>query len=352
LERIVVPPVAFIKTGATYDTITRILNVSITAEFQQCISGNYKVACAIIEDSVTGTTSDYNQSNYYSYQSQNVALVSPNGFDWQAATNPVPASLMQYDHVARAISPSFDGLDNAYPDSTAVGYSHTHTFSFSLDADWDDNQIHIVGMLIDPAGRIDNAGSATINEAESTGLTNDGIVFITGGNTLSLAMTSTNQTDPINCDGSASVTANGGSPPYNYLWNDGSAQTTAMATNLCAGTYTVEITDCVGETESMTVTLTLQTPTSTQKLEGPDFVKLYPNPATKTAYIKIHLKQETSVLLNVFNSSGQLVINRNYGNLNGAYTLPLITSRLSPGIYALNLQYGNRFETKKLIIDN
>jgi hypothetical protein len=42
-------------------------------------------------------------------------------------------------------------------------------------------------------------------------------------------------------DGQATVVASGGTPPYSYLWSDG--QTTATATGLSAGTYTVTVTD-------------------------------------------------------------------------------------------------------------
>lgn len=46
--------------------------------------------------------------------------------------------------------------------------------------------------------------------------------------------------------GSATVTANGGNAPYNYLWNDSAMQTTATAVNLYAGTYRVTVTDANG----------------------------------------------------------------------------------------------------------
>jgi len=47
-----------------------------------------------------------------------------------------------------------------------------------------------------------------------------------------------------NADGSATAQASGGTSPYAYLWDTGAAsQTTAMATGLAAGTYTVTITD-------------------------------------------------------------------------------------------------------------
>ncbi len=46
------------------------------------------------------------------------------------------------------------------------------------------------------------------------------------------------------CDGTATVTVNSGNtPPYTYLWDDPSAQTTPTATNLCPGTYHVTIFD-------------------------------------------------------------------------------------------------------------
>ncbi|MBK9525079.1 MAG: T9SS type A sorting domain-containing protein [Bacteroidetes bacterium] len=52
-------------------------------------------------------------------------------------------------------------------------------------------------------------------------------------------------------DGSATVVATGGTPGYTYVWNPG-GQTTATATNLAGGTYTVTITDANGCTGSAT----------------------------------------------------------------------------------------------------
>ncbi len=53
------------------------------------------------------------------------------------------------------------------------------------------------------------------------------------------------------CDGSATATISGGTAPYTYQWNDGAAQTTATATNLCPGTYTVNVVDAQGCTFSL-----------------------------------------------------------------------------------------------------
>jgi len=59
-----------------------------------------------------------------------------------------------------------------------------------------------------------------------------------------------------NCDGNATVTATGGSPPYTYLWDDLASQITTTATGLCAGTYTIMVIDTVGDTAYATVTIT------------------------------------------------------------------------------------------------
>lgn len=59
-------------------------------------------------------------------------------------------------------------------------------------------------------------------------------------------------------DGTATVTVSGGSAPYSYMWNDG--QTTALAVNLGAGTYTVTVTDNNGCTIANSVTINQPNP--------------------------------------------------------------------------------------------
>ncbi|MFH2095534.1 MAG: PKD domain-containing protein [Bacteroidota bacterium] len=51
------------------------------------------------------------------------------------------------------------------------------------------------------------------------------------------------------CDGTATATASGGTPAYSYSWNDPGSQTVQTATGLCAGTFSVTVTDsntCTG----------------------------------------------------------------------------------------------------------
>jgi SprB-like repeat protein/type IX secretion system substrate protein len=69
-----------------------------------------------------------------------------------------------------------------------------------------------------------------------------------------LVLTSINPQD-VSCfggaDGIATVLISGGTSPYFYQWNDTNNQSTAQASNLPAGTYTVEVMDnngCIGST--------------------------------------------------------------------------------------------------------
>ena len=97
----IIPPSAILNNGAQLDG--NVLKVSIDLNFQQSIN-NPKLACVLVEDSVTGSGPQYYQANYYS---GGTSLVDVDGTDWNAKPSNVPDYMMVYRHVARAISPSF-----------------------------------------------------------------------------------------------------------------------------------------------------------------------------------------------------------------------------------------------------
>lgn len=67
------------------------------------------------------------------------------------------------------------------------------------------------------------------------------------------------ETDSVSCngavDGTATVIVAGGVEPYTFLWDDGNAQTTATASNLNGGIYTVNVTDSNGCNEQISATV-------------------------------------------------------------------------------------------------
>ena len=167
LQRIIIEPNGVITNGA--ELIGDTLKINLTANFQNSVSGNYKLACVLVEDSVTGTTPQYYQSNSYSGGGAG-PLIDVDGSDWANKPSSVPASQMVYRHVARGIAPSFTGspLTNTSYNS---GDTETLCFEFTLDPSWDLSKIHIVGMLIDNGNMIENASSSSISDAENLGYT-------------------------------------------------------------------------------------------------------------------------------------------------------------------------------------
>ena len=93
-------------------------------------------------------------------------------------------------------------------------------------------------LITDGDGCFTNV-SATITEPPvlTTGITNYGNLTCNGS-----------------CDGYAEVLATGGTAPYSYDW--GGFGTTQQLTGLCAGTYTVIVTDANGCTSSSTIVIT------------------------------------------------------------------------------------------------
>jgi hypothetical protein len=89
-----------------------------------------------------------------------------------------------------------------------------------------------------------NAGDYTVTISDANGCTSTQTTTIQTPSEIFLATAST----PAACnggqDGSATVTATDGTPPYTYLWNNGT--TTPTNTNLAAGAYTVTVTDANG----------------------------------------------------------------------------------------------------------
>ncbi len=165
-SRLQTAPTATISNSYTWDATTRELVVTVTADFLSAASDQYKLACVLTEDGVTGTSSGYNQVNYYAGGGSGVMG------GYEALPNPVPAAQMVYDHVARAIQPAFGGDVASFPAVVNAGDQHSKTYTFVLPAEWNENNIHIVGMILDPSGRIDNAGSLKfgsvgINEIEN-----------------------------------------------------------------------------------------------------------------------------------------------------------------------------------------
>ena len=248
---------AHLDIDASYNTSTRVCNAKVSAEFVVPMSGDYRLAVVFTEDDVTGTTSGYNQVNYYSYQSQNLPLVGA-GKNWQQEPNPVPASSMEYDFVARTILGGFTGQAGSLPSTINPGVEYTHNFSYTIPASYDITKMKTIALLVD------NSTGEVLNAQRLDGI---------WGNTGCIAPNvTTSGTTPL-CHGdtvSAMVLASGTTPPYTYTWSNG--QTTATATGLTAGTYIVTVMDADSCGAAASITITEPGPIAANATSTPDTI--------------------------------------------------------------------------------
>jgi gliding motility-associated-like protein len=89
------------------------------------------------------------------------------------------------------------------------------------------------------------AGTYVVTVTDANGCTATATATITQPTALTLSGSQTSVSCNGGCNGSATITASGGTPGYNYSWapSGGNAPT---ATGLCAGLYTVTVTDANG----------------------------------------------------------------------------------------------------------
>ena len=99
------------------------------------------------------------------------------------------------------------------------------------------------------------AGNYTCTITDANGCTQTRTFTITQPSALTATSASTGLTCNNQCNGTASVTASGGTGAYTYSWGP-SGGTNATATALCAGGYTCTITDANGCTQTRTFTIT------------------------------------------------------------------------------------------------
>ena len=108
-------------------------------------------------------------------------------------------------------------------------------------------------------------GTYTVTVINCTDTATAVVTVPTLGGSITVANTgTTNATCNGGCDGSATVSASGGTAPYTFAWVPTATNTTSgntnTATGMCAGTYVVTATDVAGCTGTQTITITQPPP--------------------------------------------------------------------------------------------
>lgn len=151
-------PDATLEIGAKAPDAEGNMEVSVSVNYLQAVPEGYSMILTIVEDEVTGTTAQYNQANYYS--GGNSGAMG----GYENLPNPVPASQMVYEHVARTHDHAVKNMAEAQAGDKVV-----KNYTVKLDPTWKQDDIKIVAVLLNANAQVSNANDESIEDAVENG---------------------------------------------------------------------------------------------------------------------------------------------------------------------------------------
>lgn len=178
------------------------------------------------------------------------------------------------------------------------------------------------------------AGSYSYTVSNNLGCSiSDTVQILNTGSTITINVSTTddNALTP-NGDGTASVSATGGFPPYTIHWNDPFQQTSPSLNNLYAGTYIVTITDSHGCSSQQTVVIGLANGIASFVSNN---YSLSPNPGNGIYVLKFQLQGIKNAFFNVYDITGRILKSIQLNPIESSNTIDL--SAFSDGTYFYSL---------------
>ncbi len=139
------------------------------------------------------------------------------------------------------------------------------------------------------------------------------------------------------CDGTAEVSATGGTAPYSYSWSNG--ETTSSVDSLCEGTYYVMVTDANGCVAFDTITINPAPQIGFRNMQNSfDEVTVFPMPFDNTLNVAFTSKNEGPAEIRLLNILGQTIQKESVIAREGKNTSVLnVTDMLAEGVYFVEL---------------
>lgn len=331
-----IPLAKIAMTGKTYDEATRELVVEATANFAMDLTGTaFNFSLVIVENEVSGTSSSWEQDNYYS-GGGNGDLIDWDGTNWADLSNPVPAADMVYQHVGRELVGGWDGVADEIPADVVYGTNYTYEFTVTLDEDFNQDNVDLALLLIDDSdGKIANACQAPLMGAAI--LSPDFTADVLSGNApLEVAFTDGTTGGDITSwswdfDGDGAEDSNEQNPTF--IYNDG-------------GSFDVTLTVTNADDEEYTMTKEAFIAVSGVGVEDIENagIECFPNPATDVINVKSVNAIES---IKIFNLNGQMMyVDHVVNNLTQSVNI----SNFDEGVYFIQIQTEKNLVTSKLVI--
>jgi Zn-dependent metalloprotease len=150
-------------------------------------------------------------------------------------------------------------------------------------------------------------------------------------------------------DGTATVTATGGTGTLSYHWNTAPIQTTATATSLSGGTYTVLVTDANGCSTTANVTVAVYT--SITDVKEITSLSIYPNPASSNLTVALSLEKASDISIEIRDILGRIVTTRRFSNETEIRS-SIDVSSWAAAVYTVQIKTANNLITKEVTIQH
>ncbi|MFI5150511.1 MAG: T9SS type A sorting domain-containing protein [Bacteroidia bacterium] len=193
-------------------------------------------------------------------------------------------------------------------------------------------------------------GSYTVMVTDSLGCLTFATVAVTNPVPLVIDSIQITHISCVSCsDAFATIALSGGGAPYTYSWSTSPVQTTATASRLTPGTYTVCVTDANGCTlcDSVVIDNTVGIEVYAGTLSR---MTLYPNPTSGTLNIQIQSSESQDVQLRVSNLLGELLYVEKITVVTGIQQKSCDFSAYPKGMYILQVITGHESAAQRFIL--
>lgn len=141
-----------------WDPETRMVSFDLESEFVALVQEELRFGVIITEDSLWGTNSQWNQTNFYA----GGAFGPMCGFE--SMPQSILASEMHYDHVARRILDTPFGTEGSLPTPIESGSIHSYSYTIDIPDTWRYEKLSFIGFIVNTVtGEILNANNVISN---------------------------------------------------------------------------------------------------------------------------------------------------------------------------------------------
>ncbi len=154
-----------VTVDGNFDATSRVANIDVNAIFSSASTaqGEYRINVFVVEDSVVGSGSGYNQANYFN---------STAGHPFQGLGNPIVN--YPHRHVVRDVISTAWGMGGIIPNTTMANTTYTANFSYQIPMDYDLSKVRFVAFVTDFSQGVDQRNVLNANQED---LSNFGMII-------------------------------------------------------------------------------------------------------------------------------------------------------------------------------